>query len=127
MFSYELAQRAEPTIPVVLQNGAKAITIELLLDSGAFTSLMSYEVGVLLGLKRRTLKEAEVDLIGFNNVLSKGVFRTVRVTVKGYKTVTLKAVWLYREQDRFIQPLLGRDFFQYFDIRFLKRGKIVIS
>ena len=113
----------QPLYPVNLQFKEKNIQLNMLIDSGADGSLISYETGISLGL---TVGEGETrqEAKGIGGGTLKYVWRDISVTIDGY-TITAPVAWILEGTNQ--EEIIGRQVvFDQFDIEFKQAEEQII-
>lgn len=103
-----------PLLRVILKNGLKTFPLECLVDSGASTSVVSYDIASILGIDVKTLPTQEYEGIGKTTVT--GHIGKLQVKVEGFdEWITIEAG--FTPNDDF--SVLGHSgFFDAYEITF---------
>jgi hypothetical protein len=110
-----------PVANVLLSHEAYALSVEMLVDSGADLSMIPKTIGDQLGfiLERGEMVYTVGGIGGGIPVVYRSVFLTV-----GETSLPIRIAWGLSDE---IPSVLGRlDVFDYFDIEFVQHRKVVI-
>ena len=111
----------EPTISIPVSNRDAALTVEMLVDSGADLSTISLKLGELLGFIRHDDEVSEVAA-GVNGTVEY-LIRKVVMEIEGHR-ISVPIAWFQVEGCDDL--LLGREVvFDVFDIEFRQKDRIV--
>ena len=113
----------KPTYPVTLQIGQhEPITTEMLIDSGADISVISYDTGISLGLKE-TEGEVFEHAAGIGGVIAYAM-RRIQFTIDNVQ-FEAPVAWVQNQYTKDV--ILGREVvFDIFDVEFKQKDRQII-
>lgn len=109
-----------PYADVGLKVGNKIEIYQFLIDSGADTTVINYQLGELLGFSVKR-NEKPIQIIGIGG-LTNGYIRPLELGIAG-KKINLNVCWIHSTR---VPLLLGQDVFDHFKITFIKSENKII-
>ncbi len=113
----------QPLKYITLKALSKEITIEMLIDSGADCSLITYETGLKLGLTVSPLEDT-LEAVGIGGGKIEYVIRKIEVIINSH---TVKAPIAWVQTKNCADEIIGREvIFDAFDIEFKQADEEII-
>ncbi len=126
-FKYKLDEGTKqyyPRIPIVISSGTRNIAAAALLDSGSTGILIPKDISEYLGLE---IEKTEKSSVVGGTKVETGITAATIIIGKGSETYRHRLrVSVLMKGGSDLDILLGREFFQFYDITFKEKSKEVI-